>query len=293
MKSIINYYYNLYPEKIQKIYGGFYFELNDYSYLLTELKVHGSHILKIYQILINNKITNFLIINNNEGHPISSHDEKEYILYHLNCDYKATLKFEDQIYIKFPSEIHWGQLWSERINYYEVQINELAQEKKIILDSVNYYIGLAENAIYLANKNYEDTNSYIQHYRINIPVKYVDYYNPNNLIGDVYVRDIAEFVKSSFFYERKSNSFYLEYLNSFNYSKTTANLLMARLLYPSYYFDIFDEIILKDKSEKLLLSVLKMCYEFEELLANVYALLEAKYNIDHISWIKKRAIALR
>ena len=293
MKSLINYYYNLYPENIQKMYGGYYFDVNNVNYLLTELKVPAKQTLDIYQELMNNRLSYFLIISNKDGSPVSIFEEKEYILYHLNCDYKETLKFGEQLYIPYPSDLNWGALWTERINYYEVQINELAQEKKLILDSVNYYIGLAENAIFIANKFYDGSESYIQHYRIGVPVKYADYFNPTNLVGDVYVRDIAEYIKSSFFSERREVSFYIEYLSSFNYSPVTANLLMARLLYPSYYFDTFDEIILNDKPENHLLPVLNMCYEFEELLAKIYLFLEQKYQIEHINWLKKRAIALR
>ena len=91
-------------------------------------------------------------------------------------------------------------------------------KKKLILDSVNYYIGLAENAIFIANKFYDGSESYIQHYRIGVPVKYADYFNPTNLVGDVYVRDIAEYIKSSFLV-RREDSFYIEYLSSFNYSQ--------------------------------------------------------------------------
>ena len=84
----------------------------------------------------------------------------------------------------------------------------------------------------------------------------------------------------------------MEYLESFNYTESSANLLLARLLYPSYYFDIFDEIILNDKDEDELILTINLCYDFENLLIKIYNLLQKKYPIVNIDWIRKRTINL-
>lgn len=292
MENIINYYYNLYPDQIQKMYNGHFFIINGYKYLLIELILPKNNILAIYEILMSSNIINYIIVTNKDNQPVSELNNKEYILFQINCDDKEILKFEEQIYIPSTDNINWGELWGERINYYEIQINELAQDKKVILESIYYYIGLAENAIHIANK-YKNINKdeiIIQHYRMNIPIKKGDYFNPGNMISDVYVRNIAEYIKSSYFCEKHEDEYYLEYLNSFNYTETTANLLLARILYPSYYFDIFDEIILNNKDENELISIIKLCYDFENFILKIYLLLQKKYPIININWIRKRII---
>lgn len=294
MEKIINFYYNLYPNELQKMYNGFYFLINSYKFLLIELVLPKNNILDIYEKLIQNNIGYFIIITNKDNNPVSSFENKEYILFQINGDDKEILKFGEQIYIPSKSDVNWGKLWSDRIDYYEIQINELAQDKKIILESIYYYIGLAENAIYIANKylNIPENESIIQHYRMNVPIRKGDYFNPGNMLSDIYVRDIAEYIKNSFFCEKKEDDYYLEYINSFKYSEESANLLLARILYPSYYFDIFDEIILNNKEEDELIMIIKLCYDFEDLLIKIYNLLQKKYPIIYINWIRKKTINL-
>lgn len=292
MENIINYYYNLYPDKIQKMYNGFFFVLKGNKFLLIELIIPKKNILEIYDKLITSKVYNYIVVTNKDNEPVSELNKKEYILFQINCDDKEILRFEEQIYIPGVNNINWGELWGDRINYYEIQINELAQDKQVILESIYYYIGLAENAIHIANKykNIKENEILIQHYRMNMPIKKGDYFNPGNMISDVFVRNIAEYIKSSYFCEKHEDEYYIEYINSFNYTETTANLLLARILYPSYYFDIFDEIILNNKDEDELISIINLCYDFENLLLKIYILLQKKYPILNINWIRKRII---
>ncbi|MFA7121740.1 MAG: hypothetical protein WC277_09720 [Bacilli bacterium] len=294
MENIINYYYNLYPNELNKMYNGFYFAINGYKFLLIELILPKSHILDIYEKLMKNNIGFYIIILNKDNNPVSNFDNKEYILFQINGNDKEILKFEEQIYISSKSDVNWGKLWSERIDYYEIQINELAQDKRIVLESIYYYIGLAENAISIANKykNINENESIIQHYRMNVPIKKGDYFNPGNMLSDVFIRNIVEYIKNSFFCEKKEDEYYLEYIKSFNYTESSANLLLARLLYPTYYFDIFDEIILNDKDEDELIFIINLCYDFENLIIKIYDLLQKKYPILNIDWIRKRTINL-
>ncbi len=292
MENIINFYYNLFPDKVQKMYGGFYFEINDLKFIIIELFQPSKSILEIYDKLMLNHINNYIIISNKDNSPVTTIEEKEYILFQINCDHQKILLFYEQLYIPAENVINWSKLWSERINYYEIQINELAQDKKIVLQSIYYYIGLAENAIYIAGKNEQESNNemLIQHYRMNVPIRWGDYFNPANMVIDVYIRDIAEYIKSSYFCENKDDNFYIEYINSFNYNEKTANLLLARLLYPCYYFDIFDEIILNDRDEEELIPVITQSKNYEKLLVKIYNELQKKYPIININWIRKKSI---
>ncbi|MDD2208144.1 MAG: hypothetical protein PHU45_02150 [Bacilli bacterium] len=289
MENIINYYYNFYPETISRMYGGFYFENNNLKYLLVELITDSKKVLEIYELLMVNGIKNYIIIYNKDNNIITNHYDKNYILFIINCKINDILRFDDQFLIPVNKNINWSEMWSERINYYEIQINELAQDKKIVLHSVYYYIGLAENAIYIAGI-YEDKVSSecgVQHYRMHVPITKGEYYNPNNMLVDVLVRDVAEYIKSSFFLEKRDNNYYIDYIKTLLLTDLTANLLLARLLYPSYYFDIFDDIILNDYSETELLSITDRQKDYEIFLNHIYMELSRNFNMVNINWLKK------
>lgn len=289
MENIINYYYDFYPKTINKMYGGFYFENNNSKYLLVELITDQKYILEIYELLMKNRINNYIIIYNKDNNVITNHNDKNYILFIINCKTNEILKFDEQIFIPVNSKINWSKMWSERIDYYEIQINELAQDKKIVLYSVYYYIGLAENAIYIAGIHEKEVGSEcaIQHYRMHVPITKGEYFNPCNMLVDVLVRDVAEYIKSSFFLEKRDKSYYIDYIKTLFLTNLTANLLLARLLYPSYYFDLFDEIILNDHNENELLLIVDRQKDYEIFLKQIYKELSQSYNMININWLKK------
>lgn len=293
MKSIINYYYNLFPTEFKNRFGGFLFVIQDLKYLLVEVKETLQKTEEIYNLLIKNQIGNFIIVPNRFGEFYSEHDGQTYLLFRIRCLPEEMMSFKETINIPAAGDNIWSKLWGERIDYYEVQINELGQEKKIILQSVNYYIGLAENAIAIATKVEEDLTKFdyaIQHYRMKVPIKRGDYFNPGNMLIDLNVRDLAEYVKESFFNNSKEPDDYIGYLLSLSLDQKKANLLLARLLYPTYYFDLFDEIILGEKNEEELIPIIKATKRFEYFLKELYKHLAIKYQIVNIEWLKKGTI---
>jgi len=290
METIIHHFYNLDPENIKERHGGLLFNVNEDRYLLCEIIDDPQKIIDIYNLLMQNKIGNFIIVYNKEQEMVSIQEERKYILFKIRCLQDETLTLNETINIRIPGNSIWSKIWSERIDYYEVQINELAQNKWILLNSVYYYIGLAENAITIANK-YESLlseNDYaIQHYRMNVPIKKGYYFNPNNMLIDIAVRDVAEYIKSSFFNKTKEQSVYINYILSLPLDEKLANLLLARLLYPSYYFDIFDDVILSEKKEEQLLDIIQDHQRYEAFLREIYQKLSMKYSMVYINWLKK------
>ena len=63
-------------------------------------------------------------------------------------------------------------------------------------------------------------------------------------------------------------------------------MLFARLLYPSYYFDIYEKIVnTNDKSEKLL-KVISLNVEYEKFLKKAYELISTYAPLENIEWLK-------
>ena len=186
----------------------------------------------------------------------------------------------------------WIKLWSEKIDYYEYQINQLGKDYPILCDSLSYYIGLGENAIsYLVN-NIKDNNKIlvVSHKRINIGDGSFEFYNPINFIIDSRVRDLSEYIKNSFFNNYFNFNEIELFLNNNNLSKEEYIYLLSRLLFPTYYFDIYDEIINTKSDESRIIKILKKTNQYERFVVDFYKyiLYKKKIKIEPIEWLLKR-----
>ncbi|MBO7536368.1 MAG: hypothetical protein J6T34_04455, partial [Bacilli bacterium] len=167
----------------------------------------------------------------------------------------------------------WKNLWEQKLDYYEYQISELGLKYKKLRNSFSYYSGLCECAINLLNYvNYDNVRMNIAHYRIGKRID--EFMNPLNITIDNITRDIAEYLKSNMITEFDFNLTNDEYI-----------LLMARILYPSYYFDVYDKIIKEDIEEKEIDNIIKKNNSFELFLIKTYKYLITKSNMPRIEWL--------
>ena len=77
----------------------------------------------------------------------------------------------------------------------------------------------------------------------------------------------------------------INYLNKLTLDKIDYLLLYVRLLFPSYYFDLYEEVINDNKDEEELNKIIELSTLYEELLYNVYLTIQSKTNIIGINWI--------
>ena len=117
-------------------------------------------------------------------------------------------------------------------------------------------------------------------------------YDPLNIIFDYRVRDDAEYVKNSFFNNNYNifNELVL-YLNREHLSLMEVKLLISRLLYPSFYFDMYEDILIDNKEEKILIDIISRLDDYEDYLARVIIFLRINYEIEEVFWLKKRIIS--
>ena len=182
---------------------------------------------------------------------------------------------------------NWDYLWSMKIDYVEYQVKHLTNKYPIIEDSINYYIGLSENAIKyfkLINKNNESL--YIEHRRINKD----NIYDPLEIVIDYKVRDISEYIKYNFFNSGKDLYDIKNDIKKLNLNNIDYLLLYSRMLYPSFYFDLYDRIINNNEDENIINDIINKSIEYEELLYEIYLIINRKYNIMGIDWINKKYI---
>lgn len=291
MKNFINYYYNLSIDNLRKRDNIFIFEFNGVEYEFLPYTYSLSDLSKIYYLLIQNNRYVHEIIYNKDNSIMSFCNNLPYVLIKKNYNLGDVIELETIVKYDFKvnSNFHlnWKELWQNKINYYEYQVKEIGFKYKNIKESFYYYLGLSELAISIINYiNEEEIFPYISHRRIKYNETYDTFLNPLNIIIDTRVRDIAEYIKANFFEGNIDTNNLIYILQLLDINKSEALLLLSRLIYPSYYFDMYDKIIAeKIDNMKINVYIEKNVY-FETFLKEVYKYFKVKYNIPLIEWFE-------
>lgn len=302
MKNIINFYYNLNPTNIYKKNDYYYFNHNNELYIIKQYKNNIKEINNIYilnqQMLYQNIPVHQIIINKN-NYPLSTLNNTNYILYKIyikNIDKKITLNDISKlnnIYIEQQNlNIDWSNNWINRIDYIEYQINQTGKKYPNLVESLSYYIGLSENAITYIKSTLKDNNNnneYSYSHRKLTPNSCLfDLYDPCNITIDYKVKDIAEYIKISFY----TNNFnIIEELNNYfknNYlTLYSIKLLYGRTLYPSIYYQMYDDIIQEKINQKEITTITSLTNKYQNYLYEIYLYLKKFYSIPEVEWLKK------
>lgn len=304
MKDIINYYYNLNIEEVEDWDTIYFFEWNHEKFYFVPLKRTERELIDLIEIskeLKSKGLECHDMILNKFGKLITNVYEANYILLKPIGNTKEEFEIKDMIKINnflilTPNKSNlyrnsWSKLWSDKIDYFEYQIHELGKNHEIILDSFSYYIGLGENAISYVNnaslKYQKASNDRIclSHRRIKYPNYKLNFLNPLSFIFDLEVRDIAEYIKSAFFAGADVLSYLKETLRIAKFSVYSLELLYARLLYPSYYFDIYEAIMNDLESEEKLIPVIEKADDYEDFLRDAYLEINKYAPIEGIDWL--------
>ncbi len=304
MKDTISFYYNIDIDTLEEKDGKYHFkyqnrdfffvffnrnleELEDLLDCISEMQkkgidVHGILINKDNSILTKINEYNYILFS------VNNCSETYDIFDIIDMNNKLTLNnYNSKLYRN-----NWENLWMQKVDYFEYQIRELGLDKQVIKNSFSYYIGLVENAIsYVHNvklKYPSQGTIVLSHRRIFYPNYKLNYLNPLSFIFDLEVRDIAEYLKAMFFSD-DDESEVLEELKSFLKIKRLTiyeyNMLYARLLYPSYYFDIYEEVMNKERSEEDLLKIISKNENFEEFLKKAYLEITKYAILEKVEWI--------
>ena len=291
MKNILNYYYHMIVDS-NKIKNNF-FSYNNHLYCLYEYRRNTKEIeaLRLLnEIMLSKKISINKIINNIFNQIITYYDNKNYVLIevlyeHIDNTNIKYIEFSSNAKLDILKRNNWSSLWSSKIDYIIYQVMHIKSRYPIINSSINYYIGLAENAISYFNMiDFTNVPLYIEHRRINNS----NMYNPLELVIDYKVRDIAEYIKDSFYIQKKSIYQIKDYVNNLNLEKIDYILLYIRLLFPSYYFDLYEKVINENTDELELNNIIELSSSYERLLYELYLIFKRKVNLIGIEWINNK-----
>lgn len=278
MNEILKEYYGINITYYKECDNGIIFNINGYNYYLVESKYDKdklTELLNIYEyIKYKVKLHEFVLNKNNE---ILS---DKYVLLKVNhlitdIDYYDLNKFLN-INVDSLSTyyINFYELWENKIDYLEFQISELS-DKKIINNSFDYFVGIAELLIKFYKNNYSSSKSlYIGHN--NCLLNTLEYYNPLNLVIDSKYRDLAWYIRCNKKYDLLSNM-----LDKIDYEEKI--YLFVRLCFPFEYFDLVSRVLVDKEDEKDLVLFIDEIDDYEERLSE----LEKIFGIYLFYWIKK------
>lgn len=302
MNNFIKFFYNMKVTNTNFINNYYEFNHNNNYYRLyilnEEYNIYNyNNIYTINKELINNTLMSEIILNKDKN-IITTYHNINYILLKMNCNINKNITLEEidylsKVKIVNNNKSNWGLLWSKKIDYLEELISENGKKYPQVVNSFNYFIGLSENAIsYYNNIDIDNNMMYYISHKVLRPTDKVDsLYNPLNIIYDYRVRDVAEYIKNSFWTD--NHNIYSElnnYLYKNNLSLNEVKLLISRVLFPSFYFDLYEDIFNYNKDEKILNNIISRIDEYEEYLNSIIIYFKRFYPIDEIEWLKKKII---
>ncbi|MCH5167680.1 MAG: hypothetical protein J1F35_07325 [Erysipelotrichales bacterium] len=281
MENIIAYYYNLNPEK--------YKENGDVIIIESHGELYIARIIKdkdVFTKIVSSINSSFFykpILNRTNGYFFEYNNQTYALFKAIN---PAVPRYDDFIIIESieSTEINYSSIWEHNIEYFIKQLTSLDFSNTEEITNINYYIGLAENAITmneLANKLTINARKCLSHYRIKYPNYNLTYNDPTELLIDYISRDIAEYTKSKFFLEGMSVEEFMKLINKYKLNDKELLYVFARLLYPNYYFDLLSEKN-TDKQQK----IIEKRKKYEKFLSNIFEQIKTTTLYVNISWLK-------
>lgn len=305
MKETLEYYYNLDIDNLEELDGKYHFKIENQDFFfvfynrgLEELE----DIIGVCNEMFLKGINVHEVIRNRDNSFLTKVNEYNYILFKVNnlseeYDIFDMVNISNKLVLNNNKSSlyrnNWGSLWSDKIDFFEYQVRELGVEKNVVKSSFSYYVGLAENAISYVNNailKYGGVSSgriVLSHRRVFYPNYKLNYMNPLSFVFDLEVRDVAEYLKSMFF--KKDIEYSLDELKSYlsirKLNIYEYHMFYARLLYPSYYFDVYDSVMNKNVNEEELVKIVKRSNDYEKFLKKTYLEISKYVRLDKIDWI--------
>lgn len=294
MKNKLEYYYNLNISEIITKKNCFVLKSEEEIFILKEMQFADDNLMDF--ILLNRRNGNeyLLPIENIKNEFLIEMDEKKYMLLKVNRDNKNLYDNFDYCKLQVANTKYTYKIWEEKVDYCRTQLINffVGHENKHVINLFNYYSGLAENAIMLMEK-YEDEffneKRYLSRIRIFYPNNTINYYDPTKYVIDYRARDYAEWIKSRFFKDKDVDINEINfYMSKFGYDDNDKVVFFARLLYPTYFFDAYEDFILGLTTEFELNQTLLNMFDYEKFLYKIWKILSKScFKIPKIDWLVK------
>lgn len=308
MRNVINYYYNFNIEQIHYADGIYHFTYlgKNYIFMISTRPLEELPALyELNQWLLSQNSYYHQIILNKDNQVGTIIDGRSFVLLKIsNVTYDRISVYDIKKESILPSlsnnkilkRSDWAILWESKVDYLEYQLEHFKAKYGELIKDAYYFIGMAENAIsYIkmafleASKDQMATKIVVARKRVNSRDGLNEFYNPMNLIYDYYVRDIAEYLKSTFVNDEYDLEIISEYLENIELTSLERKLLFGRLLFPSFFFDFYERII-NEEDEIVSYPQMSRMEEYRIFIANIYMFLKRKGQIPEVGWITKKNV---
>ena len=297
MDNLINYYYGFNVFNLRRLNGNyiFFYKKNMYYfYKVNDL------------ILFNKKNTLFFLteLNSYVHTPIKNRENKfltydgrsYYILFKINVKYNKKIEINDIFWFnqntffrniaKKKDPLSCRYLWYKKIDYLEYYVDKRDDWPDSLRCLFNYYVGIAENSIqYLGickNEFYNNEFSFncIAHYRVNCFDTFYEFFNPLNFVVDSRTRDVAEYMKSLFLNGKMEKMTIERIIGATDYSRNEYILLVSRILFPTFFWDLLEKIDDAGLADDKLLKMCNNAVYYEKLIEITITVINKLKNVD-------------
>lgn len=297
MLNEINFYYRIYPEKIYNENQDCYFYIGNIKYylvLFTRKEKDFHIILTISESFKKRNVLIDEIILNKDGSYFSQINGNNYILLKINENNLSKSLVEINSFDKLLKTskkeeidyVSWNVLWAMKIDYYEKNAMKIIEKNRKVKESFDYFVGMAENAIVYVKETLEEEKEeplVISHKRFNND--FTGILNPFNFVIDYEARDISLYIQKKFFDSIFPFNEIEELLNTNTFSSFTLKMIFARLIYPTYYFDVLDKIIKGKNCNKEIENIIFKIDSYEKFLIEIYEFFSEYHKIPRIDWL--------
>lgn len=301
MKNILQYYYNMEISGIRQTGDRYSFYKDGISYLFSPIDRNINEINELYNLIVQLNsigVPCHSIVLNVSKNIITEFNNKQYILLKRNVNSNDLITIQDIInfsnYTGFEwdyksiDRTSWKKLWSEKMDYFEYQLSQVGRKYPLLCQMFGYYEGIVETALQLCDiYNTTKGTVCISHKRLDINTTLSEFYNPLNFIIDYKPRDIAEYFKNKIVNDNTIDNELLYCLDNFIMSNPDRIFFLIRILFPSLYFDIYENVLSGGGEDKKLNGILINHRKYEQLIKKVYNYLNSYTDIPTIDWILK------
>ena len=281
MKEFIEYNYDLICDDLAILNNLLYFKHLDKFYIISNFNRDEVEFEKVLNYLISNNLKSLKVVMNKNGSYISEFNGKKYVVMESDCE-NEIIDFPICIGGLINENNYWNEIWENRVVQLEKHKSELSLNKDIFY-ILNYYIGLIEICIYNYNlliRKYGQKNGLsIQHNRIEFPIYSFSYYNPVNYLFDFEFRDFAEYLKMRFFYSDFSTDEAISVIDNYNFDNFSINMFFVRLIYPTYFLELYDMQNKNNVYSDLFYDLLKKSSQYENFILKLITAMSSKYEI--------------
>ena len=287
MKNFILLNYNI---EVDKIYSDKYFFVNDEKIYIIRTNKKDKEIDYLAalsnELFLNGIKVNTFIINNEKKY-FTKKDNINIVLLRVN-EYENDFNINDIIrFQNINSDLENVNIidkWSKTIDDLENELVDYNEEYQLIQNSIDYFIGMGENAISILN-NHKDkiVNDSIGHL-INYKVfNKCILNNPFNFIKINKMYDIANYIKYKLLTNRVD---YDEIDIIINNNSDIENIyLFSCMMFPNIYFDLVNNIIKENETEETLNKIISIIKDHRILLINMQNSMKNVKDVKLITWL--------